>query len=84
MRDSSLSRHKLTFAFPPATRFVFGLKPKCSSSISFLAEDHIVVYPCGHVVVFLDHRSNKQTFISSTKGKVGITALALTPDKRFL
>ena len=52
--------HVLTYT-TMANRFVFGLKPKVRSSLLFLGEDHTVVYPCGHVLIFLDYLANKQT-----------------------
>ncbi|CAM9408970.1 unnamed protein product [Ectocarpus fasciculatus] len=61
---------------------LFGLKTDVKSNVHFV-DEHLVVYPCGHSVVFLHVESRAQQLISGT-ASAGITALALTTNRRLL
>lgn len=64
-------------------RFFFGLKGDVSNNVIYL-EDNIVCYPCGHNVVVYYIVDKIQRFIPGIEGSQGITALALSPSRKFL
>jgi len=47
-------------------------------------DDNIVCYPCGHNVVIYYMTEKMQRFIPGIEGSQGITALALSPSRKFL
>ncbi|CAM9162267.1 unnamed protein product [Pylaiella littoralis] len=61
---------------------LFGLKTDVKSNVHFV-DEHLVVYPCGHSVVFLHVESRAQQLIGGT-ASAGVTALALTSNRRLL
>ncbi|KAL7692512.1 putative quinoprotein alcohol dehydrogenase-like superfamily [Plasmopara halstedii] len=65
-------------------RHIFGLKGTVHNNVAF-AEESVLVYPCGHNVIIHNVESKEQQFIHGveTTGR-GITALAITPNKRYV
>ena len=66
-----------------APKFFFGHKGDVRGNMFFL-DNNIVCYPCGHNVVFywMDDRSQK--FIPGLEGSEGITAMALSHNRKML
>lgn len=65
-------------------RHVFGLKSDVKSNVHFV-DDHQIVYPAGHnTVLYLTDQKLQQRVFPGTEGSEGITALALSPNKKFL
>lgn len=64
-------------------RFFFGLKGDVKNNVIYL-DDNIVCYPCGHNVVIYYMTEKMQRFIPGIEGSQGITALAVSPSKKFL
>jgi len=62
---------------------LFGLKGDVKTNIYYL-DDQTVIYPCGHNVVFLNLDDKSQKYISGIEGSEGISAMALSPSKKFL
>ena len=65
------------------TKFLFGLKGDVKNNIFFL-DDQTVIYPCGHNIVFYNTDDKVQKYIPGIEGSEGISALALSPSKKFL
>ncbi|KAF4046602.1 WD domain G-beta repeat [Phytophthora infestans] len=65
-------------------RHFFGLKGSVHNNVAF-AEESVLVYPCGHNVIIYNLESKEQQFIHGveTTGR-GITALAVSPNKRYV
>ena len=53
------------------------------SNIHYVDEGTIV-YPCGHNSVLYNTETREQAFIHGADSSEGITALAVTPSKRYL
>lgn len=64
-------------------RFFFGLKGDVKNNV-FFVEDNTVVYPCGHNVVVYNMADKSQRYIPGIEGSEGITAMALSPSRKFL
>lgn len=62
-------------------RFSFGLKGDIRNNVHFL-DDQKILYPIGHniVVYYIDDES--QTYYQGIQGSEGITAVALSPQKK--
>lgn len=65
-------------------KFLFGLKGDVRNNIHFLDDNQRVVYPCGHNVVIYHMDEKTQNYIQGIEGSEGITALAVSPSKKFL
>ena len=65
-------------------KFLFGLKGDVRNNIHFLDDNQRVVYPCGHNVVIYNMEEKSQQYIQGIEGSEGITALAVSPSKKFL
>lgn len=50
----------------------------------FFLDDQQLLYPCGHNIVIYNTDDKTQKYISGIEGSEGISALALSPSKRFL
>ncbi|CAM9189545.1 unnamed protein product [Choristocarpus tenellus] len=61
---------------------VFGLKSDVKNNVHY-AEENVVIYPCGHNVVLFNIETRAQQVIHGSLSG-GITALALTCNRRFL
>ena len=66
-----------------APRFLFGLKGDVKQNLFFI-DDQTVLYPCGHNVVIYNIDDRSQKYIAGIEGSEGISALALSPSKKFL
>jgi len=62
---------------------VFGLKSDVKDNIWF-SEENILVYPAGHHTIVLNKDTRAQTFIPATEGGAGITAMCVSPSKRYI
>ena len=47
-------------------------------------DDQTVLYPCGHNIIIYNIDDKSQKYISGIEGSEGISALALSPSKKFL
>jgi len=61
--------------------YVYGVKSSIKNSLFFIDET-TVIYPAGHNVVFWSLDQKTQRIISGTPDFDGISAIALTPNKR--
>lgn len=71
---------------PPANlipKFLFGHKGDVRKNIFFL-EDNYVLYPCGHNIVIYNSSDRTQKYIPGIDGSEGITALAMTANRKLL
>lgn len=73
----------LEFKEPCAPKFMFGFNSEVKGNLHFL-DENTVIYPCGHNVVIYRTDDKSQRFIPGIEGSEGITALALTRDKKTL
>ncbi|CAH8509372.1 unnamed protein product [Schistosoma turkestanicum] len=64
-------------------KHVFGYRTGISGSIVF-ADDRIIVYPCGSNLVLYNVEQNVQKFIAGLEKSEGMTALAISPNRRFV
>eukprot|EP00742_Colponemidia_sp_Colp-10_P003011 GILJ01003213.1.p1 GENE.GILJ01003213.1~~GILJ01003213.1.p1 ORF type:complete len:1307 (+),score=279.75 GILJ01003213.1:41-3922(+) len=64
-------------------RHVFGLKGDVKDDVHYV-DENLVVYPSGHNTVLYNTESKTQRFFPGTEGTEGITALAVSPSKRYL
>ena len=64
-------------------KFLFGLKGDVRNNVHYL-DDNIVLYPCGHNVVIYAQDSRVQRYIPGIEGTEGITAIAVSHDKKTL
>ena len=64
-------------------RFFFGLKGDVANNVIYL-DDNVICYPCGHNVIIYYLTEKMQRFIPGIEGSQGITALALSPSKKYL
>lgn len=64
-------------------RHIFGLRGDVKDNIHFV-EENTIVYPVGHTVVLYDVETKVQRFTPGTPESEGITALAVSPNKKFL
>ena len=64
-------------------RHIFGLKADVKDNIWFV-DENLIVYPVGHNAVVYNCETRLQKFMHGTEGTEGITALTLSPSKRFV
>eukprot|EP00744_Colponema_vietnamica_P001225 GILI01002055.1.p1 GENE.GILI01002055.1~~GILI01002055.1.p1 ORF type:complete len:1251 (-),score=376.19 GILI01002055.1:222-3974(-) len=64
-------------------RHVFGLKGDVTNNIAYV-EENLVVYPSGHNTILYNTENKTQKFFPGTDGAEAITALAVSPSKRYL
>eukprot|EP00397_Hematodinium_sp_SG-2012_P003973 GEMP01003983.1.p1 GENE.GEMP01003983.1~~GEMP01003983.1.p1 ORF type:complete len:1382 (+),score=370.47 GEMP01003983.1:167-4312(+) len=78
--DSSLSQVP---TFTLSHKHVFGLKTNVNHNVHF-AEETQIIYPAGNntILYYTDHKT--QRFFPGSDNGQGITALAISPNKRFL
>lgn len=65
------------------TRFCYGLKGSVTSSVCYL-DERTVLYPSGANIVLCNVEQKMQKFIPLTPGSEGATALAVSPNKRYV
>lgn len=68
-------------ALVPAS--VFGVRSDVSDNLCFLDEQH-VVYPAGANIVILNIDQKTQRFIPAGEGGGKFTAMAVSPNRRFI
>ena len=83
-----LASHLLTplALLPRATvapKHTFGIKADVKDNICYL-DEQTVLYPAGHNVVIFNTEQKTQRFISGTEKTEGITALAVSPNKKYV
>ena len=66
-----------------ACRHIFGLRGDVKDNIHF-AEESTIVYPVGHTVVSYNVETKVQRFTPGSPESEGITALAASPNKKFM
>lgn len=62
---------------------MFGLKANVKDNVHY-ADENVVMYPAGHNVVKYYSENKLQEFINGTDLSRGVTALAVSSDKRFI
>ena len=65
-----------------APKHIFGFGALVSDNIHYI-DDGVVLYPAGHGVVTLNCGVGVQKFIHATPDSYGITAIAVSPSKRY-
>ena len=65
------------------TKFSFGLKGEVASNVWYLDEQSII-YPSGANLVIFNVDQKAQKFIPTSAGGEGMTALAVSPNKRYV
>eukprot|EP00730_Choanoeca_flexa_P000903 TRINITY_DN10389_c0_g2_i3.p1 TRINITY_DN10389_c0_g2~~TRINITY_DN10389_c0_g2_i3.p1 ORF type:complete len:1202 (+),score=338.92 TRINITY_DN10389_c0_g2_i3:34-3639(+) len=63
--------------------YAFGLKPDVADNVCYLDEQN-VVYPSGSIVVIYNIDQKTQRFIHGTEGSGGFTAMAISPNRRYI
>eukprot|EP00668_Euglena_longa_P029544 GGOE01036896.1.p1 GENE.GGOE01036896.1~~GGOE01036896.1.p1 ORF type:complete len:1223 (+),score=435.55 GGOE01036896.1:45-3713(+) len=64
-------------------RHAFGIKADVQDNIHYI-DDATVVYPVGRSVVIYNTQSNSQKFINASEKTDAITALAVSPNKKYI
>lgn len=64
-------------------KFMFGFNADVKGNLFYL-DENTVIYPCGHNIVFFRTDDRSQRFIPGIEGSEGISAMALSRDKKFL
>lgn len=62
---------------------VFGLDGKAADNVCFL-DEQTVVYPAGCTLVIYNSANHEQRFISGTEGCRGFSAMAVSPNRRYV
>ena len=66
-----------------APRHVFGIKADVKDNICYL-DEQTVLYPAGSNVVIFNTEQKTQKFIPGTEKSEGITALAVSPNRKYV
>ncbi len=61
----------------------FGLKSDVADNVCYLDEQNII-YPAGNCVVLYNVDQKKQRFIQGSEDMNGISALAVSPNRRYV
>ena len=64
-------------------RHVFGLNVSVKDNLHYV-DDNVVLYPAGRTLVLYSTDSRTQRFIQGSEGTDGITAIALSPSRKYL
>ena len=80
---SQMEQYQLKTNIKVDPRFFFGLKGDVNNNCPFV-DDNTVIYPCGHNVILYSMSEKIQRYIPGIEGSQGITALAISPSKKFL
>lgn len=62
---------------------MFGLNANVRDNLHYL-DDALVMYPAGRTLVFYSTDNKTQRFIQGTEGTEGITALAVSPSRKYV
>ncbi|KAJ9467512.1 77 kDa echinoderm microtubule-associated protein [Diplonema papillatum] len=64
-------------------RHVFGMKADVRDNVHFI-DDQTIAYPVGRTFVLYNQVTNTQKFIMGQERAQGITAMAITPNKKYI
>jgi len=64
------------------SKFLFGIRGDIWSNVHFI-DDNWILYPVGHNICILSIDSNTQQLIPGIEGSEGITAIAVSKEKKF-
>ncbi|TMW62220.1 hypothetical protein Poli38472_009713 [Pythium oligandrum] len=64
-------------------RHIFGLKADVSNNVAYV-DEQTVTYPAGHNLIVYSLDEKRQKFISGTENTLGITAMAIATNRRFV
>ena len=64
-------------------RFMLGVKSDVQGGLHCI-DDNIIMYPCGHNIVFYDSNTKSQRFIPGIEGTESINTIALNSTKKIL
>jgi len=62
---------------------MLGVKADVANGIHFI-EDNIIMYTCGHNIVFFDTNTKSQRFIPGIEGTQAITSINVNATKKIL
>ena len=62
---------------------MFGVNSNVRDNVHYV-DDTLVMYPAGRLLVFYGTDTKTQRFIQGTEGTEGITALALSPSRKYV
>ena len=65
------------------TRHAFGIKADVKDNICYL-DEQTVIYPAGHNIVIFNTEQKTQKFIPGTENTEGITAMAVSPNRKWV
>lgn len=63
--------------------YAFGLANDVCDNVCYLDEQH-VVYPAGATLVIYNTSQHTQRFIPPSEGSTGMTAMAVSPNRRYV
>lgn len=63
--------------------YAFGVRGEVTDNVCYLDEHH-VVYPAGSAVVIYNTEQRTQRFIHGAEGSLGISAMAVSPNRRYI
>ena len=63
-------------------KHIFGFSSLVSDNIQFV-DDGVLLYPAGHGVITLNLGVGVQKFVHATPDSYGVTAIAVSPSKRY-
>ena len=66
-----------------AARHTFGIKADVKDNICYL-DEQTVIYPSGHNIVIFNTEQKTQKFIPGTENTEGITAMAVSPNHKYV
>ena len=64
-------------------RYSFGFKPDVHTPVAYMDESHCI-YVSGHTIIRLDADTKRQRALECTPSALGVSALAVAPDKRWV
>ncbi|XP_012560110.2 cilia- and flagella-associated protein 57 isoform X1 [Hydra vulgaris] len=64
-------------------RYAFGLRVGVSNNIAYI-DEHVIIYPAGCNCILYNIDQRTQRFIAGTEGNIGMTAIAVSPNKRYV
>lgn len=64
-------------------RYIFGVRSGVAANVLY-QDEHTIVYPSGSYIVVYNIDQKTQKFIQCSEKSHGMTAMAISPNKRFL